>query len=108
MNLSPQVTAIDPEKTKGLAVALYTALTSCVATATSDTAASVTMGLNIGSQVAANLRGILLPLIERVKGSVHHELSQISPNARKALDFVMNAAAHSAGIALAFFIVLTA
>ena len=72
-------------------------------TVTSETAASVTVGLNIGSQAGENVKAVFFPLSEQLRGSVTSEVSRLNPVAKKWTEAALQAAASSISIFLAFY-----
>ena len=72
-------------------------------TVTSETAASVTVGLNIGSQAGENVKAVLFPLSEQLRGSVTSEVSRLNPVAKKWTEAALQAATSSISIFLAFY-----
>lgn len=102
-SLHAVVNAIDGNKVKKIGTAVYAAVTSAVASATSQTAAVVAVGLNIARQAATTLRGVILPLASRAKGMI-----QLNPTTAKWIKTAVTTVGTVVGVYVAYSIQHTA
>lgn len=100
--------ALDGDKLKSLASAIYAAITAAVASATSTTAAVAVVGIGIGRQLATSVRGLVLPVIKRLKGLADREIDLLPPTAQKWARAGVTTLAGVLGIACAYFAQKTA
>lgn len=90
------VEALDPQGLAEISVAAWNSIVACVATATSDNAAKVSLGLGVGADVDDGVfKTVALPAIERMRGAPLPEFLQAwTETAVKALTqgaFVLHA-----------------
>lgn len=107
-SVSAVLHAVDGDKLKKVGLGLYAAYAAAVAAATSRTAATVTVGLNLGHQATQSLKAVVVPIVAKVKVFLSRQrdtrsrLEDMPPRLKKGLHAAIRAAATAGGVLFAY------
>ena len=108
-SVSAVLHAVDGDKLKKVGLGLYAAYAAAVAAATSRTAATVTVGLNLGHQATQSLKAVVVPIVAKVKAFLSRQrdtqrsrLEDMPPRLKKGLHAAIRAAATAGGVLFAY------
>ena len=108
-SVSAVLHAVDGDKLKKVGLGLYAAYAAAVAAATSRTAATVTVGLNLGHQATQSLKAVVVPIVAKVKAFLSRQrdtqrsrLEDMPPRLKKGIHAAIRAAATAGGVLFAY------